>query len=95
MHHMQRHLARHALGLPALPGDALRRTSYRNRYFTTLHSEFGRHWNDMVGKGWAEMHQLHPRTGMAHFSLTCAGAELALEPGESLCPEDFPPQVDA
>lgn len=95
MHHMERHLARHALGLPSLPGDLPRRVSYRNRYHTTVNGEFGSIWQGMVAKGWAELADVTGKTRMGHFRLTRTGAELALDQGESLCPEDFPVEVAA
>lgn len=93
MHHMERHLARHALGLPTLAGEAPRPVTYRNRYHTTLASEFGSIWQGMVAKGWAELVEITGKTRMGHFRLTRTGAELALGPDESLCPEDFPAEV--
>lgn len=95
MHHMERHLARHALGLPTLAGEPRRPVTFRNRYQTTLASNFGSIWQGMVAKGWAELVTFTARVGMGHFRLTRAGAELALDPGESLCPEDFPAEFTA
>jgi hypothetical protein len=42
----------------------------------------------MVAKGLAT--RAAPGEGVC-FHLTREGAELALNPGETLCPEDFPP----
>ncbi|MAK86532.1 MAG: hypothetical protein CMK96_06240 [Pseudomonas sp.] len=85
----QRALARHALGLPNR-----RRRSYRNSY-SASYSPGGAYdlWSDMVDAGLAERYPTI--TGSAHrkmarFWLTDAGARAALDPGESLCPEDFP-----
>jgi hypothetical protein len=76
----QRELARHALGL----GSGQRR-SYRNRFHTSAsHPQ----WVAMVEAGEAQVEHSQPHSV---FSLTRQGAEAALEPGESLCPEDFPP----
>lgn len=79
----QRQLARQALGLN------YRMVSYRNRHFLYPGSVIHSVWLDMVAMGAAQRSD-HP-SGMDHFSLTHAGAEAALEWGESLCPEDFPP----
>lgn len=74
-------LARHALGLP---ND--RRQSYRNRFLAGgEHAE----WRAMEAAGLAEADTTGGK-GMTWFWLTREGAEAALEPGESLCPEDFP-----
>jgi len=81
----QRLLARHALGLPNR-----RKRSYRNRYVAAYipGGEFDQ-WSAMESAGWAERGAFRPdRT--ARFWLTPEGARLALEPGESLDPEDFP-----
>lgn len=73
----QRKLARHALGLdnPNAKGR-----SYRNRYVTAV--QFHPDWEAMMGDGFAE------RFGDTYY-LTKAGALLALDPGESVDPEDF------
>jgi hypothetical protein len=77
----QRRLARHALGLP----NDMRR-SYRNRFYAIAgHSE----WGAMVTAGLAEASEA--AHGMQWFGLTRAGAAVALDRGETLCPEDFPP----
>lgn len=77
----QRKLARHALGLP----NGSRQT-YRNRFFAGPKSDVGNHreWKEMVRRGWA----IHEPPSL--FRLTRAGALMALEPDESLDPEDFP-----
>lgn len=95
MHHMERHLARCALGLRNVPGDDGRNVSYRNRYTCTLNSHFGAIWQGMVNKGWAEVvgHWPAGPVKMAHFRLTRAGAELVLAAYERLCWEHFPPQA--
>ena len=78
----QKTLARHALGLP----NAQKR-SYRNRYFTGPSDQA---WDAMLAAGQANV---EPRPGgQRMFWLTQAGAKAALEPGESLCTEDFPDQ---
>lgn len=78
----ERDLARHALGLPNS-----RRRSYRNRYFAPPGSESHVIWSALVARGLAEMSR-RPRNDF--FCLTRVGAEAALEPGETLDPEDFP-----
>lgn len=73
----QRELARHALGLDN--PDAKGR-SYRNRYVSyTGHPE----WDAMVKSGEACLE-------VNTYYLRREGAEAALNPGESLDPEDFP-----
>lgn len=78
----QREMARHALGLT----DG-RKISYRNRYVASLCSLREMAWDDLVRAGMAE----RGRDGASSvgFCLTEAGARLALEPGETLDPEDF------
>jgi len=48
----------------------------------------------MAEAGLADHGVLHTPAGFKHqmrrFWLTRAGAEAALDPGETLCPEDFP-----
>lgn len=80
----QRKLARHALGL----GGRWKR-SYRNRYVIGLGMKATDYpdWQAMVAAGWAAFEY-------GSFRMTRAGAELALEPGETLCPEDFPPEIE-
>ena len=80
----QRKLARHALGLPNAT-----RVSYRNRYVADYAPGVYDQWAEMTEAGLAEM---APAVipGQRRFWLTEIGALLALEPGEMLCPEDFP-----
>lgn len=86
---VQRELARHALGLPN------RMTiSYRNRYFAGPgHAAYG-DWCAMEEMGAAQrVKEMQMRVGAqksAHFEMTLAGAEAALNKGECLDPEDFP-----
>lgn len=75
----QRALARHALGLP---NENMR--SYRNRYVASEGSSGMRAWIELVANG------LAIEVVYKFFSLTKAGAQLALEPGETLDLEDFP-----
>lgn len=85
----QRRLARHALGLPNT-----RNRSYRNSFLATYCSGHYDQWIAMTEAGLAYHGVLHTPAGCKHqmrrFWLTCGGAEAALDPGESLCPEDFP-----
>ncbi|MFC6391804.1 hypothetical protein [Methylorubrum zatmanii] len=78
----QRRLARHALGLP----NRYRR-SYRNRFLAGGRDE---NWLGLVEDGLAESGEPDD-LGRTWLWLTRAGAEAALEPGERLCREDFPP----
>ncbi|WP_197430415.1 hypothetical protein [Methylobacterium sp. CCH5-D2] len=78
----QRDLARHALGLPNR-----NRRSYRNRFLTGGACP---DWRAMEAAGLARS-QPTDKLGRAWFHLTRAGAEAALERGERLCREDFPP----
>jgi len=83
-------LARHALGL-----SSRTRTSYRNRFVTGAGSVDYQPWLDMVEAGHAiriDGAKL-PFGGNDLFCLTPAGAKLALEPGDQLDSEDFPPEV--
>lgn len=84
MNTAQRRMARHALGLPNLRGR-----SYRNRYVLTYKptTSFNQ-WDDMVNAGEAE--RTKPIRGQVRFWLTAVGAKAALDPGETLDPEDFP-----
>lgn len=79
----QRSRARHALGLPNES-----RQSYRNRFCappgTTAHGQL----SALVTAGHATRTQL--RHCLDRFTLTASGALLALDPGETLCPKDFP-----
>ena len=83
----QRKLARHALGLPNN-----RRKSYRNAFVTGKSTSDHPHWMAMVASGDATRRdgKTIPYGGDDIFYLTRAGAEKALEPRESLDPEDFP-----
>lgn len=82
--HDQRRLARSALGLNS--GNETR-LSYRNRFLAAGANL--KIWQDMARAGLA-------RSGLVTelgtwFHLTRAGAQAALDEGERLCPEDFPP----
>lgn len=79
----QKTLARHALGLPNKD-----KRSYRNRYYTGPADQC---WDAMFAADEAGMEILG--SGRRWFWLTHKGARAALEPGESLCPEDFPTEV--
>lgn len=81
----QRELARHALGLPNPSGR-----SYRNRYFVATQSACADQWREMAAAGEAERGEPGHKASSTFFCLTRKGAELALDPRESLCPEDFP-----
>lgn len=83
----QREMARHALGLDY---HQMPKVSFRNRYVCPEDNE---HWQDMVSKGYAIFAPAAkvPFGGNAIFYLTRKGAELALDKGDSLDPEDFPP----
>lgn len=78
-------LARHALGLPNAGMK-----SYRNRFVAADVPGGDRdHWCALAAGGLAGMGRLS-HDGMSRgFWLTRKGAELALEPGERLDPEDF------
>lgn len=80
----QRKLARHALGLPNR-----NRQTYRNRFLAG-----GEHadWRAMEAAGLAEA-DTTGGAGLTWFWLTRAGAETALDEGERLCSEDFPPEA--
>ena len=78
----QRALARHALGLPNA-----RKRSYRNYYAAVLRTPDEQEWFDLCGEGLAVIRTQGTMTG---FALTHAGALAALDPGETLDPEDFP-----
>lgn len=78
----QKKLARHALGF-----DEKVPQSYRNRYYANEGNREVKEWEAMVAAGWATVGVV----GKSHrYELTRAGAVLALETGETLCPEDFP-----
>lgn len=82
----ERELARHALGLT----DG-RTRSYRNRFVAGKGHADHPDWLRLVKRGLAGR-----RAGVKMFGgsdlfwLTRQGAELALKPGETLDPEDFP-----
>lgn len=78
----QRELARHALGLPNR-----NRRSYRNRFLTGGDCL---DWQSMVDLGLAEAGKTDEH-GRTWFWLTRDGAKAALNRGEGLCREDFPP----
>lgn len=80
----QKRLARNALGLP---NDD--RRSYRNRFHANRVGNEHARWLEMVTAGRAK-HHTNPNGPLDFFWLTRTGAEAALEPGETLCPEDFP-----
>lgn len=83
----QRELARHALGLPNKTNK-----SYRNCFITGEGSVDWARWNDMWAKGLAHVRRdVAIFVGDDQFWLSREGAEAALNPGETLCPEDFPP----
>ena len=83
----QRELARHALGL-----DGRRRRSYRNHYVCDIGTDEHTEWMQLLEAGLARRRAcVEAFGGMDKFSLTVAGAHQALEPRESLGPEDFPP----
>jgi hypothetical protein len=83
----QRRLARHALGL-----RGNNKKSYRNRYLVSATTSVIHPWWGMVHQGLAV--QGDSKTSkMVLYHLTYAGALLALDPGETLCPEDFPESV--
>lgn len=85
----QRALARHALGIEG------RRQSYRNHYVVDAGTDHEA-WCAMVEAGLARRRPGNPLTGgMDLFRLTRAGAEAAIDPGERLDPEDFPPTEKA
>jgi hypothetical protein len=79
----QRELARHALGLPNE-----RDRSYRNRFCCSSGANFD-DWMAMAEAGEARF--VDPGTStMRWFALTETGAREALQPLETLDPEDFP-----
>ena len=85
MNARKRELARHALGLPNSTAR-----SYRNRYLAA-YVPGGPYdlWDELVAAGLAEAGPFEKSGKSRWFSLTRAGAEAALDPGETLCPEDF------
>lgn len=82
MNHLQRKMARSALGLGT---DSKR--SYRNRYFASPDSPQAEEWDALCRAGLACREKGGGR--LAHFYLTDEGAQAALDPGDSLDPEDF------
>lgn len=84
----QKMLARRALGLPNQA-----KVSYRNHYLCDDLIET-MEWNAMVAAGEAKGEPIEVRQKGApvFFWLTRKGAEDALEPDETLCPEGFPPR---
>lgn len=76
-------MARHMLGLPNRT-----KRSYRNRYFAPPGGSAHKDLQQMEAKGWV----VTENEGGRHIfgRLTRVGAEMALERGEALCPEDFP-----
>lgn len=85
----QKKLARHALGLD---NPDARGKSYRNRYFAPIIGDDTCEWHAMKDAGYAEI--ASGRAGVSTgpmFYLTETGARLALNNGERLCSEDFPP----
>lgn len=84
----QKKLARHALGLPNYRG-----VSYRNRYVAAYCPGPYDDWMRMVDARLADCHPLRKKSNRRFFYLTLTGAQAALEPGEKLCPEDFPDQL--
>jgi hypothetical protein len=81
----ERKLARHALGLPNA-----RNRSYRNRYVCSYAPGAYDQWHDMLEAGLADADIIRGGLRQRRFWLTREGAEAALDPGETLCPEDFP-----
>lgn len=81
----QKQLARHALGLP---NESNR--SYRNRYRAPKIGDVNIAWHQMRDAGYAVCQPVQGESSLGpFFYLTEAGARLALEPGETLDPEDF------
>ena len=83
---LQRKMARHALGLPNRD-----KRSYRNRYVAT-EGPAGTlaAWQGLVKAGLAVELTKHRVGQNRSYVLTPAGAQAAIDPGEALCPEDFP-----
>jgi hypothetical protein len=80
-------LIRHALGL----GRRGQKVSYRNHFVAGPgHSDYA-DWQELVTEGHAKHRAGNEISGGDDiFWVTKSGAELALRPGESLDPEDFP-----
>lgn len=79
-----RKIARHALGLDN--PDAKGR-SYRNRFYASKGHAAWHDLHDMCREGWMNLEDVGSQT---LFTLTRAGAMLALDAGETLDTEDFP-----
>jgi hypothetical protein len=79
---LERDLARYALGL-----SDYRKTSTRNYFIAYRESEYDKIWMGLVARGLAESQELY--SGYRRFSLTRAGAELAIYPYETLRKADF------
>lgn len=77
----KRELARHALGL-----KYGQKKSYRNYFETSEDGPDRIDWLNMVSSGLAS------QSSRTLFHMTYKGAQWALDQGETLCPEDFPPQ---
>lgn len=83
---VQRNLARHAIGL-----DGRHKQTWRNHFVTGEGSTDYPHWVAMVEAGLATRRKGSVLTGGDDlFRLTRAGAEMALNRGETLDPETFP-----
>ncbi len=83
----QLELMRHALGLPNK-----KRASYRTYYVVGQGADHAA-WTELVALGFAKMRQSTVFGGDDLFSVTRAGAEAALQPGEKLSKEDFPESI--
>lgn len=82
---VQRDLARHALGL-----DGRRKQSYRNYFVTGEGCTDHLHWLAMVEAGYATRRPGSVLTGGDDlFRLTRTGADMVLNPGESLNTVEF------
>lgn len=81
----QRRIARHALGL-----RGVRRISFRNFFIANQGCLDLPDLEGMVSAG--AMIEFEAPAGLTsrYFKLTRSGAQMALEPDESLDPEDFP-----
>jgi len=85
MTEQQRKLARHALGL-----NGKRKMSYRNRFYAATGDSDHAEWMAMMHAGQAD--RATATAPLDCFWLTRKGAEMALNKGEKLDPEDFPRQ---
>ncbi|ORE90698.1 hypothetical protein ATO13_22301 [Stappia sp. 22II-S9-Z10] len=91
----QERLARHALGLPNSTGRSTRNAddvTMRGGVSWGLAALRYDEWVRMREAGLAE---IIPSAKRTTFSLTRSGALAALEPGETLNPEDFPMEEQA